>query len=285
MTEIGSKLEQLKKNNIVSNNSIDFIRINSPSEPCIINLFCSKLEGPFLGIFHEKGDVILKKTPLIKGLKVDSIKENKKVGTRLKPANKSGEDVFIKLCDHIARKLKDVAEPVKASTLLSRELKLWKLFFSNSKAPLNKEGILGLVGEIITLSKIVDTGARSENHLIEGWSGPKRELHDFNYDKILFEVKTSALSENMRFKISSPAQLLETDEKPLYLVHQIFSWNSSGISLNEFIENFKQRLNSSKTSIVLFEELIHEAGYHSMHYDFYDSDELRLSLKNLTYTK
>ena len=83
----------------------------------------------------------------------------------------------------------------------------------------------------------------------------------------------------MRFKISSPAIRWKQMRNLLYLVHQIFSWNSSGISLNEFIENFNQRLNSSKTSIVLFEELIHEAGYHSMHYDFYDSDELRLSLK------
>ena len=89
----------------------------------------------------------------------------------------------------------------------------------------------------------------------------------------------------MRFKISSPAQLLETDEKPLYIVHQIFSWRKNGISLNEFIDDFKQSVKTSKTSNFLFEELIHKAGYHSMHYDFYDSDELRLLSKNLTYTK
>ena len=80
MTEIRSKLEKLKKDNLVSNNNIDFIRINSHNEPRILYLFCSKLEGIFLGVFHEKGDVILKKY-LIKGLRVDQIEENNKVGT------------------------------------------------------------------------------------------------------------------------------------------------------------------------------------------------------------
>ena len=65
-------------------------------------------------------------------------------------------------------------------------------FFSNSKAPLNKEGILGLVGEIITLSKIVDTGARSENHLIEGWSGPKRSSTTLIMIKFYLKLKLHA---------------------------------------------------------------------------------------------
>ena len=80
--ELISVLEKLKSESEFSSTNPVFIRINSDDSPCRVYLFFSKQEGSYLGIFHEKGKIVLQEKPLIQGLEIDEIEENNKIGTK-----------------------------------------------------------------------------------------------------------------------------------------------------------------------------------------------------------
>ena len=275
-----SKYNKLKAESVSSIHDTNFVRINSHKSTCRIYLFYSKLDGPFLGLFHDNGDLILQEKPFIDGLEMDEVEEDSKLGTRLKPKRQSGEDIFLKLCDHLVLKLKGDAEPRKIARSLLRELKLWKLFWSKSQSPLDKRSLVGLAGELLTLDVLLANSSKSADVVISGWEGPNRGLHDFCYEETLFEVKASIHTAEMRFHIFSPAQLVQTGEKKLYLVHQIFFWEPLGASINEVIKNLKICMSSNQVALFKFEELIHMYGYHEIHHDHYESENLKFHNSN-----
>ena len=281
---LGPIYAKLKADSSASDHPVVLIRINPHDRLCHIYLFYSKLDGPFLGVFHDNGEVLLKERPLIRGLEIDELEENGRRGTRLRPIRESGEDVFLRLCDHLVAKLSNDDDPNQISRSLLRELKLWKLFFSNAKGPLNKERLLGLSGELFTLHALLNSSGENAYEITRGWEGPNRGIHDFSYETLLFEVKSSIFLAEMRFHIFSPTQLLEIGDKNLYLIHQVFSWEASGISINNLINNVKKTIAGNQGSISVFEELISLCGYHEMHHDHYESDDLKLShIKSDTY--
>ena len=282
--ELASIYEKLKSDSEASDHPIRFIKINPQDKLCHIYLFHSKSGGPFLGIFHNNGEVNLKERPLIRGLEIDEVEENGRRGATLKPTRESGLDVFFSLCDHLVNTLSDDSDPNKISRNLLRELKLWKLFFSNSVGPLSKERLLGFAGELLTLETLLDSSNKNSYEVTLGWEGPNRGLHDFAYEACLFEVKSSILSTEMYFNIFSPTQLTETGGKNLYLIHQVFSWEASGISINNLVSRLKKKLADNKVASSIFDELISLSGYHKMHHDYYETQEFRLShVKTDTY--
>mgnify|MGYP001278647311 CR=1 FL=1 len=274
------KYNELKSKSISSTDDTNFVRINPHKSHCRIYLFYSKLDGPFLGLFHDNGDLILQEKPFIDGLEIDEVEEDSKRGTRLKPKRQSGEDIFLKLCDHLVLKLKDDAPPRKIARSLLRELKLWKLFWSKSQSPLDKRRLVGLAGELFTLDLLLANSSKRADLVISGWEGPNRGLHDFCYEETLFEVKGSIHTEEMRFHIFSPVQLVQTEEKKLYLVHQIFFWEPLGVSINDVIKNLRTRMSDNQVALFKFEELIHMYGYHEIHHDHYESENLKLQNSN-----
>ena len=171
--------EKLKSDSEASDHPIRFIKINPQDKLCHIYLFHSKSGGPFLGIFHNNGEVILKERPLIRGLEIDEVEENGRRGATLKPTRESGLDVFFSLCDHLVNTLSDDSDPNKISRNLLRELKLWKLFFSNSVGPLSKERLLGFAGELVTLETLLDSSHKNSYEVTRGWEEPNVGFHIF----------------------------------------------------------------------------------------------------------
>jgi len=276
--ELISVLEKLKSESEFSSTNPVFIRINSDDSPCRVYLFYSKQEGSYLGIFHEKGKVILQEKPLIQGLEIDEIEENNKIGTRLMPKQPAQEEVFLSLCKHLAEKLTSSSSAKVITHTLFRELNLWKIFFSKKKGPLSKIEIIGLVGELLTLESLLQNSGKKASSLVEAWLGPQNALHDFKFELFSLEVKTSILSENMRFHISPLSQLTEAKYKTLYIIHQVLSWSKSGQSLNNIIEGIRNILSANELALFLFDETIHTAGYHEIHRTIYEKQNFRFKL-------
>jgi hypothetical protein len=95
-----------------------------------------------------------------------------------------------------------------------RTMKEWQTFFQ-SKGIMLKSAEQGLVGELSWLLQMIKN-KEDKRKIIEGWCGPERTRHDFEFNDIHFEVKTTSRKDR-RIQISSQHQLNNKGLKHLYL--------------------------------------------------------------------
>ena len=118
----------------------------------------------------------------------------------------------------------------------------------------SEEEILGLVGELLLIHKLVE----KDSKLWKGWNGPLGSSRDFIWGNIDIEIKASLLSGEPRITINGLDQLESEEDRCLYLYHSILSTNPSGtISVPILIDKIKRNLQE----IEEFDELLSKAGY------------------------
>jgi len=101
-----------------------------------------------------------------------------------------------------------------------RTMNEWQTFFQ-SKGIMSKSAEQGLVGELSWLLEIIKQ-KEDVRMVIEGWCGPERSRHDFEFNDIHFEVKTTARKDRF-IQISSQHQLNNKGLKHLYLA--VYKYN------------------------------------------------------------
>lgn len=98
--------------------------------------------------------------------------------------------------------------------VVHRTMQEWQTFFQ-SKGIMSKSAEQGLVGELSWLLQMIKN-KEDKRKIIEGWCGPERTRHDFEFNDIHFEVKTTSRKDR-RIQISSQHQLNNKGLKHLYL--------------------------------------------------------------------
>lgn len=101
-----------------------------------------------------------------------------------------------------------------------RTMNQWHAFFKR-KGIMSKSDEQGLVGELSWMLEMIKQ-KEDVRKVIEGWYGPQMSRHDFEFNDIHFEVKTTA-RKNRYITISSEHQLNDKGLKHLYLV--VYKYN------------------------------------------------------------
>jgi hypothetical protein len=94
----------------------------------------------------------------------------------------------------------------------------WRELLRTAGTPLDRDTILGLIGELEILRRI---GASDPTAALRAWKGPRRTVHDFVIKGHALEVKSTAAIDGNTVSVSNIDQLdpSETDELHLVVVH------------------------------------------------------------------
>lgn len=120
--------------------------------------------------------------------------------------------VFADLAARLQSSSADTAHSVVAAVLTA-----WRRSFVPERELLSDERMLGLVGELTVIDQLVTLGSVSPQELMQGWTGPLGEDHDFSFaGRLQIEVKTTTPFSG-RLRISNEYQL-ESGDVPLAIV-------------------------------------------------------------------
>ena len=275
MLQLGEILEELRDISAKSEKNEQLRRLNSEAADNAAYIFYSKTDGIYLGFFHVSEAIILPEIPQVDGLEIDNIEENGRIGTRFRPADKSMLQVFEAFANHLIGKMPSSDNAKQLIRFLSKEIRVWKLFFSSSMRPLGQEAILGLAGELHVLGQLIDQRQGDLNKLLKCWQGPFRGLHDFVFDTFELEIKSSGDQISRRLRISNSNQLQDVPNKKLFVANPTFKWAHDATSLSSLVETIRKSVDSSTTASQLLDEALAAAGYHDIHIDHYSKPDLR----------
>lgn len=134
--------------------------------------------------------------------------------------------------------------PQAGDIVLNRLARWTKMFKAGGASGLSEEELLGLLGELITLEKLIATG-KNIPYVIESWRGPHGDATDVGTEAFRVEVKTKRSTQHNVVDISSADQL-RTDDDPLYLNRILLKPSEvGGISVNKMVTEIKAAIESS----------------------------------------
>lgn len=139
-------------------------------------------------------------------------------------------------------------------TLIIDKYEDWSAFFASGG--LGKDAtskIIGLIGELLILEKVIET---LDETAITTWWGPVRHRHDFEFADSGIEVKTTINPNSNEVEIHGLKQLSPDTGRSLYLAHLKLNLDPQGLNLSELIE----RLLLSKVSKFELKEKITKSG-------------------------
>lgn len=109
----------------------------------------------------------------------------------------------------------------------------WSAFFgSGNFSPNLLSRCTGLYGELYVLRMFV---TQSDSSAIEGWWGPARHRHDFEYNTFAAEVKTTLNPIGYSIDVHGINQLTPGKDRPVYLLHLKLSLDPKGENLQEIV--------------------------------------------------
>lgn len=135
---------------------------------------------------------------------------------------------------------------------------------------LGEERQLGLHGELWLLERLVRVRG---SDAVSSWMGPLAEPHDFRWDDLEFEVKSSR-SGRRSHVIHGIGQLVPTPGRRLFLLSILFAPLAAtdqgrGATLPERVTHIRELIQSDPRCVRVFEERLRAAGYSdadSLHY-------------------
>lgn len=163
--------------------------------------------------------------------------------------------LFTTMVHDIVGVMRDSVAPTVEGFL--RRIRLWQAFMSRSGgALLGPEAEIGLFGELHVLELLGDHFPDPEI-LLEAWTGPAGELHDFVIGNGAIEAKTSLSHDGFRAEIGSLDQLDPSVRAPLCLAAVRLAVSPSGLTLPEMIAQTRHRLGGTPT----LDRRLMQAGY------------------------
>lgn len=141
-------------------------------------------------------------------------------------------DLFIKLCaDLVEAAASDRAEAL--ARFLDR-LDAWRQFLRDRQEGLSRSSIIGLIGELLILERLLGADAG----LIASWEAPLDGLHDFHSRGHALEIK-SGLGPSPSITISRLDQLDSADLRRLDLIHVKLIEAPDGRTLGDIIASIR----------------------------------------------
>jgi hypothetical protein len=142
----------------------------------------------------------------------------------------------------------------------------WRYFLASPKPSiLNQDEIIGLMGELYLLEKLID---KLNIDAIDFWVANKGQ-EDFIFESNIIEVK-STLKDKHEHIINGIDQLLLYPEKNKFILSLLYckSFNQNGVTLPLIIESCSNKLKPYPDKINIFFSIIKSRGY-----DIRDADQ------------
>ncbi len=173
--------------------------------------------GNSIFLLHTKLDVIkTERIPKLNGIKVTLSKIEKTYQLILTLISKDDKDIFYTLCIDLLNSTKGVYDENIAIGILLKRLKKWQYFLKQSRNPIDKKQLKGLIGELFFLKKYLLKNFNVDEAL-NFWKAPLQSVQDFELNNMAIEVKTK--SSMNAITISSYEQLFTTlDELYLFVL-------------------------------------------------------------------
>ena len=156
--------------------------------------------------------------------------------------------------------------------VIATRLDRWKTFFEErGLAGLGPEAQQGLFGELWFLREhLIPRAGLSSS--ISSWDITHRAVHDFQFPRHAFEVKTSAAKQHLRVHVASERQLDNTGLETLKLIVISLSIvQGGGETLPEVVASVRAALAASPQTARLFEDKLLDEGYMDAHEELYRS--------------
>jgi hypothetical protein len=148
-------------------------------------------------------------------------------------------------------------------TALNQRTERWRrLLETSGTGGLSTTDRRGLVGELIVLGRLLDTGG-SPTRTVASWTGPYGKHQDFQADRAAIEVKTTVTKQPQSLIITSERELDRTGVQHLYLVHISLDERKggSGQSLNALVAALRGRLAGDTLALAVFNDALMTCGY------------------------
>lgn len=147
-------------------------------------------------------------------------------------------------------------------------IRAWQEFMRKGGQALSPEAEVGLIGELILLHSIIDSGI-PKALAIESWIGPFDGVQDFELGTGALEVKTTLSPVGFPAKIGSLDQLDNAVLQPLFIVGTRLRQADNGRNLPEFVEAMRKEINGEAEAERLLAERLLAVGYFDAHFDRY----------------
>ncbi|WP_449623127.1 PD-(D/E)XK motif protein [Robertmurraya sp. Marseille-Q9965] len=151
-----------------------------------------------------------------------------------------------------------------------QRLNRWQEFLERKNgSELSEEQQRGLFGELIVMKELIE-GNVDKKRVVEAWLGPTGANHDYSFQEIDLEVKTSLYHISEYVKISTELQLDETGLTNLYLYHLVLEITPNrGVSLPEAIKLVSGLLNHHPILQQQLNLKLDQFGYSELHESTY----------------
>lgn len=223
--------------------------------------------------------------PHFYGLGIDCVSLNEfdseKKYCEIKQEKGSEEYIFEVIVDDILKNINELNKESEISNAVSKVLFKWKKFFAlKREIVMSSIAQQGLYGELLTLKLLVENFGQT---VINDWTGPNNETHDFYYNGNGIEVKTTHLKEPYQIHINSEYQLDDTEiKRNLFLKFYAFRKSESesdGTSLPELVDSVRNLFNNNIFLKNKFEQSLEQYGYfEAVRYLYTDKYFVRESL-------
>jgi hypothetical protein len=163
------------------------------------------------------------------------------------------------------------AEAGNSRKILERILARWRWFWDTPPEGLTDAEAVGLFGELWFLEYWLDP---IDDAVLQAWTGPNRDRHDFKWPAASVEVKaTRARSDgSASHRISALEQLEDPERGQLYLFSlRVRPDPIAAHSLNASVERIRRTLSDRAELLHAFDERLALLGYGPVHRDRYDA--------------
>jgi hypothetical protein len=132
------------------------------------------------------------------------------------------ETPFALLVSQVVSHLASGATPSKAC--MDAVLEFRRLLSKNGGLLPSEDEILGLVGELLLLKRLVSASP----HLWQGWNGPLGSARDYSWGTVDIEAKASRMAGESRLTVNGLEQLEPEEGRELLIHHSVLTNNPVG---------------------------------------------------------
>jgi hypothetical protein len=152
----------------------------------------------------------------------------------IKPRSNELEEVFLSFIRTLLVDISNERDIIKVQDLVMKKYDEWAAFFGTGNfGRESRSRVVGLIGELLLLEDLMKIVGRE---VIHSWWGPIRHRHDFEFEHMAFEVKSSIDMISREVEIHGLTQLLPDEGRSLYLVYVKIQLDPRGINVSELVE-------------------------------------------------
>jgi hypothetical protein len=186
---------------------------------------------------------------------------------RIECLESSLETPFALLVSQVVSHLAAGSTPTKAC--MDAVLEFRRLLSKNGGLLPSEDEILGLVGELLLLKRLVS----ASSHLWLGWNGPLGSARDYSWGTVDIEAKASRMAGESRLTVNGLDQLEPEVNRVLLIHHSILTDNPVGtIDVPTLVHEIKEQI----SDVEGFDVRLASAGYLSVQSDLWSEHRFTL---------